>query len=74
MDEVLEPLLIKHQQARVILGYGNTKYWELVKAGEIEVVGEGAMSRATYRSIKDYVDRLRVRCQREGGPQRDGRQ
>ena len=41
-----------------MLGYGNSKYWELVKAGEIEVVGKGAMSRATYASIKAFVEKL----------------
>jgi hypothetical protein len=64
MHEPLEPLLVKHQQARVILGYGNTKYWELVKAGEIEVVGKGAMSRATYASIKAFVEKLLAESRR----------
>ena len=58
LNDAVEPLLVRHQQARVLLGYGNTKYWELVKAGEIEVVGRGAMSRATYASIKALVEKL----------------
>jgi hypothetical protein len=41
-----------------MLACGNSKYWELVKAGEIEVVGKGGMSRATYASIKRYVAKL----------------
>jgi hypothetical protein len=58
MTESLEPLLVRHQQARDILGYGETKYWELVRKGEIEVVGRAAMSRAVYASIKKYVAKL----------------
>jgi hypothetical protein len=41
-----------------MLGLGATKYWELVRGGEIEVVGSGAMSRAVYTSIKKYVAKL----------------
>ena len=58
LNDAIEPLLVRHQQARVLLGYGNTKYWELAKAGEIEVVGKGAMSRATYASINALVEKL----------------
>jgi hypothetical protein len=58
MTEALEPLLIRHRQAQDMLGLGATKYWELVRGGEIEVVGSGAMSRAVYRSIKKYVAKL----------------
>jgi hypothetical protein len=54
----IEPFLLRHSDARRMLGYGNSKYWELVKAGEIEVVGKGAMSRATYASIKAFVEKL----------------
>jgi hypothetical protein len=56
--EPIEPLLVRHKDAQRALGCGNSKYWELVKAGEIEVVGNGAMSRATYASVKAYVARL----------------
>ena len=58
LDGPLEPLLVRHKDAQRALGFGNSKYWELVKAGEIEVVGKGAMSRATYASVKAYVARL----------------
>jgi hypothetical protein len=59
LDGSLEPLLVRHKDAQRALGCGNSKYWELVKAGEIEVVGKGAISRADYASIKRYVGRLR---------------
>jgi hypothetical protein len=62
MDTSLEPLLIRNRDAKRLLGCGNTKFWQLVKDGEIEVVGEGAMSRALYSSVKNYVDRLRAQA------------
>jgi hypothetical protein len=55
MIEALEPLLVRHQQAQDMLGPGDTKYRQLVRSGQIEVVGTGAMSRAVYASIKRYV-------------------
>ncbi len=61
----IEPFLLRHSDARRMLGYGNSKYWELVKAGEIEVVGKGAMSRAIYDSIKRYVAKLIEEARRE---------
>jgi hypothetical protein len=58
MTEALEPLLVRHQQAQDMLGLGATKYWQLVRSGQIEVVGAGAMSRAVYTSLKKYVAKL----------------
>lgn len=54
----IEPLLLRHADAKRMVACGNSKYWELVKGGEIEVVGKGAMSRATHASIKAYVRKL----------------
>jgi hypothetical protein len=48
----IEPLLLRHADAKRMVACGNSKYWELVKGGEIEVVGKGAMSRATHAAIK----------------------
>jgi hypothetical protein len=56
--EVNELLLVRHQRAQDMLRYGQTKYWQLVRQGEIEVVGKGAMSRAVYSSLKRYVAKL----------------
>jgi hypothetical protein len=58
MAEALEPLLVRHQQAQDMLGLGATKYWQLVRSGQIEVVGAGATSRAVYASLKKYVAKL----------------
>jgi hypothetical protein len=64
MTEALEPLLVRHQQARDMLGLGDTKYRQLLKSGEIEGVGNGAMSRAVYASIKRYVQKLLAEAQK----------
>ena len=64
MTETLEPLLVRHRQAQDMLGYGSTKYWELVRKGEIQIVGTGAMSRAVYASIKRYVQKLLAEAQK----------
>jgi hypothetical protein len=58
VTEDIEPLLVRHPQGRKLLGVGASKYWALVRQGEIEVVGKGAMSRAFYPSIKKYVAKL----------------
>jgi hypothetical protein len=54
----IEPLLVKHPDAQRLIACGASKYWQLVKLGEIEVVGTGAMGRATYASLQRYVARL----------------
>jgi hypothetical protein len=62
MAGTIEQLLIKHEKARGILDCGNTFYWELVKRGEIEVVGDGKGGRAVLRSVHQYVERLRAKA------------
>jgi hypothetical protein len=64
MGEDIEPMLVRHRQAQDMLGYGSTKYWELVRKGEIQIVGTGAMSRAVYASIKRYVQKLLAEAQK----------
>ena len=51
-DNQLEPLLVSHPTARRLLDVGRTKYWELVKAGQIETVSLGRRSVAKYSSLK----------------------
>jgi hypothetical protein len=65
MIEALEPLLVRHQQAQDMLGLGAMKYWQLVRSGQIEVVGAGAMSRAVYASLKKYVAKLLAKAAAE---------
>ncbi len=37
-----KPLLVTASQARQLIGVGNTLFWELVKAGKIEMVDIGS--------------------------------
>ena len=50
-----EPLLIRHAEAQRLLGLGASHYFGLVRAGRIQTVGRGRLSRALYASVKDYV-------------------
>jgi hypothetical protein len=47
-----KPLLVPSPVARQIIGVGNTKYWELVKAGKIKLVEVGGRKMATYASLE----------------------
>jgi hypothetical protein len=51
-EDDFEPLLVPHPRAQKLLNIGHTKYWELVKAGEVEVIDVGKRSMAKYRSLK----------------------
>jgi hypothetical protein len=51
-----EPLLTTGPEARRLLRIGNTKYWELVKAGKIETVELGGRKMPTYASLKKLAD------------------
>jgi predicted DNA-binding transcriptional regulator AlpA len=57
MDDI-QPLLLRHPQAQKMLGISASTYWALVRRGELEVVGRGRMSRASYRSVQQYVAKL----------------
>lgn len=51
-EHQLEPLVVSHPTARRLLDVGATKYWRLVKAGEIETIELGRRSMAKYASVK----------------------
>jgi hypothetical protein len=48
----IEPLLVAHPKARKMIDVGNTKYWELVKKGIIEVRQVGDSTMAVVASLK----------------------
>jgi hypothetical protein len=55
-----DELLVTRPRARHMLGgIGETKLWELEKAGEIEVVRIGRRSLVVAQSCRDYVAKLR---------------
>jgi hypothetical protein len=47
-----KPLLVSNTKAKQVIGVGNTKYWELVKAGRIKTVDVGGRSMAVYASLE----------------------
>jgi hypothetical protein len=51
----IEPLLVTGPVARKLIGVGNTKYWELVKAGKVKLVVVGGRRMATYASLKELT-------------------
>ena len=49
----LEPILVNVQTAQHLLGVGNTKFWRLVKQGQIEVTSfSGGRTMVKYASLK----------------------
>jgi hypothetical protein len=59
-------LLLSVSDAMRTLSVGRTKFYELVGAGEIELVKIGSKSCAVVASIEAYVDRLRTRSAEKG--------
>lgn len=47
-----KPLLVSNTKAKQLIDVGNTKYWELVKAGKIKTVDVGGRSMAVYASLE----------------------
>lgn len=62
-------LLLSVEEAARALGVGRTKTYELISAGEIEVVHIGRCARVPVDAVEAYVDRLRGRVP---GPSLDG--
>ena len=53
-----EPLSISPRQARLLLGVGNTRLYELIHNGELSTYHEGRARRITVESIRARVSRL----------------
>jgi hypothetical protein len=47
-----KPLLVSNTTAKKVIGVGNTKYWELVKAGKIKTVDVGGRRMAVFASLE----------------------
>lgn len=52
-------LLLSVTEAARALGVGRSKTYELITAGELEVVHIGRCARVPVEAVEDYVDRLR---------------
>ena len=48
----LKPLLVSGPRARKLLDIGNTKYWDLVKRGEIETAQIGNRKMVVFASLE----------------------
>lgn len=55
----MTPILVTVAEAGALLGVGRTTAYELVAAGELEVVHIGRSSRVPIESVHAYVRRLR---------------
>jgi hypothetical protein len=47
-----KPLLVTGPEARRILSVGNTKFWDLVKQGKIEMADIGGRRMVVYASLE----------------------
>ena len=54
----LEPLAVSPRQACKLLSVGNTRLYELLAVGELELYLDGRMRRITMQSIRRRVARL----------------
>lgn len=68
----LKPLLVSVREARRLLGgCGNNRFWDLVKAGEIELVGSSRKRWVPIASLEALIERMRedARAARESKSQ-----
>ena len=68
-------LLLRVDDAAQLLAIGRTTMYELVAAGEIEVVHIGRCARVPFSALEEYVERRRaeratVRPSKKSGPSR----
>jgi hypothetical protein len=52
-----EPIVVSPRRARHLLDCGNTRFYELLAAGELESFKDGKSRKVTMASIKAYVAR-----------------
>ena len=53
----IEPICVKVNDAARMIGVGRTKLYELIAAGEVDVVKLGKSTRVTTASLKSLVER-----------------
>jgi hypothetical protein len=63
---MIDPFSVPHKEGQRLIGCGHSTYWLLVRAGEIEVVGKGRISRAVFASIKRYSEKLLAEARAKG--------
>jgi hypothetical protein len=63
----LKPRVVSGPTARQLLDIGNTKYWDLVKAGKIKLVKLGGRGRGM--ATMDSIETLVADAERSGAAQ-----
>lgn len=56
---MVEPLQVKPKTAFSAVGVGNTRGYELIAEGKLELVKDGRASFITWESVKAYAASLR---------------
>ena len=56
-DVQAEPLTVRIKEACRMTGIGRSKFYELIAAGEIEVVRIGGMTLVPLESLRSLIDR-----------------
>ncbi len=59
-ESLVPPLLLTVRQAATLLAVSRSKAYELIAAGELEVVHIGRSARVPYAAAVRYVERLRA--------------
>lgn len=69
------PLSVRISVAAAMLGIGRTKLYELIGAGEIELIKVGKVSLIPMRALEDFVERqtTAVAAEHQPTPARRGR-
>lgn len=55
----IEPICVKVNDAARMIGVGRTKLYELIAAGEVDVVKLGRSTRVTTASLRELLTRRR---------------
>lgn len=53
----LEPLLVRPAEAARMIGFGRTKFYELIAAGEIRPIKRGAATLIEVAELRAWVER-----------------
>ncbi|MGD9472053.1 MAG: helix-turn-helix domain-containing protein [Novosphingobium sp.] len=53
----IEPICVKVNEAARMIGVGRTKLYELIAAGEVDVVKLGNSTRVTTESLRELIKR-----------------
>jgi excisionase family DNA binding protein len=56
----VEPICVKVNDAARMIGVGRTKLYELIAAGEVDIVKLGKSTRVTTASLYNLIKKLQV--------------